>query len=297
MISGVSRLDDSAFLFSAWSGLKALNEEFGYQTTILESDEEQDTLMNARYLAHSNFDLIWAVGYGTRDAVEFVAPRFPRIPICTVDMSFDSIPPNVVSVRFDEHHGAFLAGVAAARASKTRSVGFVGGVRGELMDRFAHGFVHGVEHVGRVETHVAYCGSFISFQAGRNTAEAMYGKGCDVLCHAAGAAGRGVIRTAKDLGKMVIGVDRDQSFLAPRNVITSMLKRIDRAVVEISRDILERKKPVGVEVRLGLATEAIRLAPFSHRDLPEDLDEEIARVTEDLIAGRIEVRTGATTPS
>ncbi|MCG8478104.1 MAG: BMP family ABC transporter substrate-binding protein [Spirochaetales bacterium] len=231
MISGVSRLDDSAFLFSAWSGLKALNEEFGYNTTILESDEEQDTLMNARYLAHSNFDLMWAVGYGTQEAVEFIAPRFPKIPICTVDMSFDSVPPSVVSVRFDEHHGSFLAGVVAARASKTRTVGFVGGVRGELMDRFAQGFVQGVEYVGGVEARVEYCGSFISFQAGRNTAEAMYGEGCDVLFHAAGAAGRGVIRTAKDLGKMVIGVDRDQSFLAPRNVITSMLKRIDRAVV------------------------------------------------------------------
>ena len=125
----------------------------------------------------------------------------------------------------------------------------------------------------------------------------MYGEGCDVLFHAAGAAGRGVIRTAKDLGKMVIGVDRDQSFLAPRNVITSMMKRIDRAVVEISRDILEHKKPVGTEVHLGLATEAIRLAPFSHNDLPEGLEEEIARVTEDLISGRIAVRTGSATPS
>lgn len=296
MISGQSRLDDSAFLFSAWNGLRELGERPGIRTSILEAANDEELLENAKYLAHAGYGCIWAVGYNTKTAVEYVAPRFPGCVICAVDMSFTEIPTNVVAIRFDEHKGSFLAGYLAARATTTGRVGFVGGVRSELIGRFEAGYRAGVAYgsLARadgepVEIEVRYTNSFVSFDAGRAATEELYDAGCDTVFHAAGAAGRGVIRAAKDKNRFVIGVDKDQSFLAPTNVISSMIKRIDSAVVSLTTAIIAGTQATGREITYGIGDGSIYLVSPSNTGQDHDLALEISAITAKIDSGEIMV--------
>lgn len=296
MISGQSRLDDSAFLFSAWSGLRELGEQPGIRTSILEAESDEQMLENAKYLAYSGYRIIWAMGYVTRPAVEYIAPRFPDCTICAVDMSFNEIPNNVIALRFDEHKGSFLAGYLAARVSREGRVGFVGGERAELIERFEAGFCAGVP-VGAaarpdgsdVAIEVTYTDSFVSYDAGRDAANRLYDAGCDVIFHAAGGAGRGVIRSAKDRNRLVIGVDKDQSFLAPSNVISSMIKRIDTAVIALSRSILDGSARGGREVTYGIGDGAIYLVDPANTGDDEAIRQELQTISERIESGEITV--------
>ncbi len=289
MVSGPSRLDDASFLFSAWSGLTQARTELGIKTTILEAAEEGDLDSNMDYLTYDGYELIWAVGYNTQEVVERAAARNPTTHFCTVDVAFEETPPNVTSVVFDEHHGAFLAGYAAAKLSESGAVGFVGGEECELISKFAAGFAAGALHANpEIDVKVDYAGSFIKYNAGRVVAERLLGAGCDILFHAAGSAGKGAIRVAKDRGKYIIGVDCDQAFLAPGNVITSMLKRVDQSVLALTRDLYHGVTPNPVR-RFGLADDAIALTPIMHPAAGAELEHDLAAVRSGIVNGSIEV--------
>ena len=289
MVSGPSRLDDASFLFSAWSGLTQAQSELGIKTTILEAIEDGDTKSNMDYLTYDGYDVIWAVGYNTREVVEQTAPKFPQIRFCTVDVEFDDRPANVASVVFDEHHGAFLAGYAAATLSTTGTIGFLGGVECELIAKFAAGYQAGAQLARpAVSLKTRYAGSFVRYNDGRATAERLYDDGCDIVFHAAGSAGKGAIRVAKDRGRYVIGVDTDQAFLAPGSVITSMLKHVDRTVLGLTRDIAENRPVDGIR-RFGLADGAIGLTPIAHPKSSPEVEQQLRDLSDQIVAREIEV--------
>lgn len=290
MVSGISRLDDAAFYFSAWTGLKAVHETLGCKTSILESQEKKDVLENMRYLAYGEYDVIWSVGYNTASAVVEVAAKFPNTTFCTIDVSLQSPPQNVITTEFAEDEGSFLAGWVAAALSRSRAIGFVGGVHSELIDRFERGFTTGAKSFDReIVVETRYTDSFIHYAAGREAADALYGEGCDILFHAAGSAGKGAIRSAKEHDHYIIGVDTDQSFLAPNNVITSMLKRVDRAVTDLTTALVQ-DEVVEERIRVfGLKEDAVLLAPVTHPEWTTQLQEQLDEVIAGLRSGSITI--------
>lgn len=292
MCTGVSRLDDAAFIFSAWNGIKRAREAFDIDTTVIESEVSTDDEKHLRYLADSGYDLVWAVGYDMQDTVLKVAPDYPDVAFGVVDVVFDRVPSNVVALTFREQEGAFLAGYAAAKTSRSRKVGFVGGKRVPLIEKFRVGFEAGVAFGDEsVETISAYADSFLSYRKGQELAQELYDSGVDIIFAAAGTVGKGIIRYAKEHDGLVIGVDLDQSFLAPGHVLTSMIKDLDGALYRAVEEFLGGSLKLGSVRDLGLADRAVNLAPLGTNRAPAGLDAELAALRDRIVAGDIAVAT------
>jgi basic membrane protein A and related proteins len=201
-------------------------------------------------------------------ATRAVAARNPHTKFLLIDSPIlDSAGkpaslPNVRAVVFRENEGSFLAGALAGELTRSGTVGFVGGMQLPLIRRFEVGFRAGVRAVNpRATVLVSYTGTFDDERKGMEVGRDLYERGCDIVFHGAGLDGLGVIKAAEQAGKLVIGVDSDQSHVAPRNVLTSMVKHADLVVYQAVRDTIEGKFSGG-DVALGLADGALALAPI-----------------------------------
>jgi basic membrane protein A len=193
--------------------------------------------------------------------------------------------PNVRTVTFREHEGSFLVGAIAALASRTGRVGFVGGIDIPLIRKFEAGYRAGVRAVRPdAEVLASYTGKFDDSAAGKRVAVDLLGKGADVLFHASGSCGLGVIAAARDAGRYAIGVDSDQSPLAPQTVLTSMIKHVDLAVYQAARDAVQGRFQAG-DTTLGLKEGGVGYAPVT---LPLPDKERILGRVEELRAAVIQ---------
>ncbi len=173
------------------------------------------------------------VGFAQKTALEQVARAFPRLRFAIIDATVDL--PNVQSIVFREHEGSFLVGMMAAMASRTATVGFVGGMDSPLIRRFECGYAQGARHVDpNVTLRTAMAGTTPAAWSdpprGAELARAQFAAGADVVFAAAGPTGLGVYQAARDAGRLAIGVDVNQNGLQPGTMLTSMIKRVDVAV-------------------------------------------------------------------
>jgi basic membrane protein A len=232
---------------------------------VIQSKSPEDYEPNLDLLVEKGSDLTIGNGFLLESAVEAVAKKNPKSNFLLVDsMLLDEkgTPyslPNVRTVTFKEHEGSFLVGALAGLASKTGKVGFVGGMEVPIIKRFEAGFRAGVKMTNpkAAEGLVAvYTGSFDNVAAGKQVAQDLLKKGVDIIFQAAGADGLGVIQAVKEAkasgqSVYVIGVDSDQSHVAPEVVLTSMLKHVDLAIYNACRDLAMGKFSPGDQV-LGL---------------------------------------------
>ena len=200
--------------------------------------------------------------------------------------------PNVRAVVFREQEGSFLAGALAGELTHTGRIGFVGGMQLPLIKKFEAGFRAGIRTVNpeaAAEVLVAYTGTFDDERKGVEVGQDLYARGCDIVFHAAGLDGLGVIKAAQQAGKLVIGVDSDQGHVAPKNVLTSMVKRVDVAVYLAVRDVLAGKFSGG-DVVLGLREGGVGLAPVAEL-IPDRAHAvaEVEKLSGEIVAGRIAV--------
>src|SRR5256886_6137274 len=234
---------------------------------VLSGKAQEDYEPDLRLLVDQGAELVIAVGFMMEPATRSVAARNPKARFLLIDSPVldasgkPTTAPNVRSVVFREHEGTFLAGALAGRLTRSK-VGFVGGMQLPLIRKFETGFRAGVRQVNpAVEVLVAYTGTFDDERKGIEVGHDLYRRGCDIVFHAAGLDGLGVIKAAQQAGKLVIGVDRDQSHVAPANVLTSMVKHVDVAVYLAVKDVLEGKF-AGGDVVLGLREGGVGLAPL-----------------------------------
>lgn len=290
MCTGPSRLDDSAFIYSAWSGLRKAQENLDVKITIIETQREENTLKHLSYFNEKGYDLIWAIGYDMDEPLKEAVQTLPDQKLASIDVSLDTIPPNLLSISYREYEGAFLAGYAAARTTQTGQVGFLGGRQAPLIEKFQAGYLAGAKHANpEVTIKVKWANTFISYERGQVIGEELYNDGCDVVFHAAGAVGKGLIRKAMEMDKLAIGVDMDQSFLAPNHVMTSMLKKVKETIFLMTKDFKEGTFQGGANVEMGLKENMIDLTPITISRAPEGLQEELNAVKEKIIAGQIDV--------
>jgi basic membrane protein A len=230
MVTNQSGLGDQSFNDAAWEGLAQAEKTYGIERKVLESREQAQYVPNLSTLAEQKASLIIGVGFMIKDAVAEAAKMFPGSNFALVDGFVDL--PNVASISFKENEGAFLVGAIAAKVSRTGKIGFVGGVSTPVTNRMESGYRAGAMSVNpSIEVLVSYAGSFADPAKGEEMATPQYNQGADVIFQVAGQTGLGVINAAKKMNKFVIGVDRDQNYLAPTNVLTSMIKRVDIAVL------------------------------------------------------------------
>lgn len=291
MVTDVGGVNDQSFNQSAWEGLTRVKKEMGIKTSYQESKQDADYPANLETLYDAKNDLIWGIGFKMADAILIAAKQNPKQKYAIIDYSYGAkTPKNVVGVMFKAEEGAFLAGYIAAKMSKTGTLGFIGGMSVPIIHSFQYGFKAGAKYANKkiniLEQHAE---SFTDAAKGKAIANQMMGKGADVIFHAAGAVGDGVIEAVKEKGKMAVGVDRDQNYLAPKNVITSSMKRVDNAVFNVVSDLNKGIFKGGTTVEYGLKDGAVDVAPTTTKMIPSVLLEELAKIKKDIIAGKIKI--------
>ena len=223
---------DRSFNQASYEGAERFKTETGidYKDFELQTDAQREQAL--RRFAEQGYNPVIVTGFSFGSAMDTVAKEFPDTDFVIIDMVVDA--PNVRSVIFNEHEGSYLVGVLAAMASKTGTVGFVGGMDIPLIQKFACGFVQGVKATNPqakvIQNMTGTTGAAWNDPVrGGELAKSQIDQGADVIYHAAGGTGVGVFQAAADAGVLGIGVDSDQNYLHPGQVLTSMLKRVDIA--------------------------------------------------------------------
>lgn len=216
-------------------------------------------------LASMKPKIIFCVGYVYDSYVNGLAKQFPDIVFCVLDGNPIGND-NVLGVQFDVKQSSSLAGVVAADNSKIGKIGFVGGSDILPIRPFLEGFTYGAKRYNpAIEVISSYVGAgaegFTNATRGKDLALGLIESGVDVLFHAAGASGNGVISAAKEKNIYAIGVDVDQAKLAPNNILTSVLKKIDTVIIDLANDFLIHDKRRSGILPLGLKDKAVDITP------------------------------------
>jgi basic membrane protein A len=290
MVTDVGGLGDQSFNDAAWRGLERAEKEFGIKINVIESNNMNDYVPNLSSLADQGYDMAWGIGFLMRDALETVAKKYPDTTFGFIDGTVDL--DNVASVTFREEQGSYLAGIVAGLKSKTNKVGFIGGMETPLIQKFEAGYLAGVKKVKpEAEIFVGYTGAFDDPQAGKELALTQFNQGSDVIYHASGACGIGVIKAAKEKGLYAIGVDSPQNHLAPEHVLTSMVKRVDNAVYNEIKDLYNDNFTAGHRV-YGLEKDGVGLYREQvEKMLSEEIIKKIDSYKKKIIDVEIEVPT------
>jgi basic membrane protein A len=279
---------DKSFNEAAYKGMEQWKKESGKKYLEFEVTNESQREQSVRRMAEKGASPIISVGFSQASAVEKVAKEFPKLNFVIVDMVVDL--PNVQSVVFKEQEGSFLVGTMAALASKSGKVGFVGGMDIPLIRKFECGYEQGAKFANpKAEVFQNMTGTtgaaWNDPARGGELAKAQFAKGADVVFAAAGGTGTGVYQAAKDSGKLAIGVDSNQNHLQPGTMLTSMLKRVDVAVYNVSKTF----KP-GITV-LGLKEGGVDYAMDENNAklVTADMKKKVEAAKADIISGKIKV--------
>jgi basic membrane protein A len=253
---------DKSFNEGVHEGAEKFKKETGTEYRDFEPQNDAQREQALRRFARDGFSPILAVGFSQATALEKVAKEFPNQKFAIIDSVVEA--PNVQSIVFKEHEGSFLVGLMAAQASKTNKVGFVGGMDIPLIRKFACGYVQGVKYAKKdAEVFQNMTGTTGAAWAdpvkGGELAKSQIDRGADVIYHAAGGTGIGVLRATADAGKLGIGVDSNQNGLHPGKVLTSMLKRVDNAAYTTFKQAKDGNWKPGTSV-LGLAEDGVGYA-------------------------------------
>ncbi|SHH23896.1 BMP family protein [Massilia sp. CF038] len=226
---------DKSFNQSAFEGAERFKKETGIKYFEAQASSDTQAEQVLRGLARKKLDLIAAVGFSQTQAVQKVAAEFPTVRFVLIDAVAKGN--NINSILFKEEEGSYLVGVAAAMASKSKKVGFVGGMDIPLIRTFSCGYTQGVKAANpKVETFSNMVGTTAAAwndpAKGGELARAQFDRGVDVVFAVAGGSGMGTLQTAKEKGKLAIGVDSNQNYLHPGTMLTSMVKRVDLAIYD-----------------------------------------------------------------
>ncbi len=309
--------DDRSFNAAAWAGVKCAETGTWPDGTscgkpaldIVLRDIEPGNPTSIepamRVFAERGYDLIIGVGFAQTPIMELVARDYPNIRFAIVDGVSDL--PNVASLVFKEHEGSYLVGMLAAKASKTGTIGFLGGMDIGLIHRFETGYEEGARAVNPnirvIENYVGVTDSAWNNPGkGKELALAQIGKGADVIFTAAGNSGLGAFDAVEQQGKkdgrathFVIGVDSNQNMVKPGFVLTSMVKRVDNACYQIVEDVVKGQFKAGFHV-YGLDKDGVAYAMDENNRLliPQEAIQQAEEARKKIIAGEIKVTDAMT---
>ena len=291
MVTDVGGVNDKSFNQTSWEGLQALaKEDSRFEVNYLESKTDADYQTNINTFIDESYDLIICVGYMLADATRAAAEANPDQKFAIIDDDTCADLPNVACLMFAQEQASYLVGLVAGSVTESKTVGYVQGMVFPSMNKFGVGFISGVLAVCPDATVLQYNANNFGDSAGGSTAaKDMITKGADVIYHAAGGTGMGVIEACNEEGIWAIGVDTDQSILAPDHVITSAMKRVDVASQDISKAVADGKFESGVHL-YDLSNGGVDLAP-TRDHIPADVLAVVEQAKADIIAGKIVVPT------
>ena len=292
--------DDGSYKGSAFSGILAFEKYRHLEVEVITPgrvDLRHDFGITemVRVTAEKGFDPIIGVGFSFGPVIRALAPQYPGTSFIVIDDEVSG--PNVQSIVFREQEGSFLMGYLAGMATKSMKVGFVGGMDCQLIRKFGCAFAQGVAHLNpAIQVFQVMTGdtiqAFSDPEKGAELTRELVDRGVDVVFHAAGMTGTGVIRAAVESNILAIGVDSNQNVMAPRNMLTSMMKRMDVAIFTALSRVMDGEWKPG-KLELGLKERGIDWALDEHNItlITENMQDCLDDLTFGIIAGQIRVHT------
>ena len=272
MVADIGGINDESFNQSAWEGLQKAEKDFGIEVKVIESKQASEYLQNMESLLDEDVDMVIGVGYTMKEDIEKQAKNYPDKQFVLIDETYDSIPENVTPILFRENEAAYLTGLVAGKS------------------RFEYGYKAGVKEANKdCNVNVQYAGTFSDAAKGKSIANQMYGNGSDIILAAAGGTGLGSIESAKEQNKYAIGVDRDQSDLAPKNVLTSALKKVNVGVYDTVKEFVEGKLTGGQEKVYGLKEDGVGIPETTKNLVPQDIIDYVNSMIEKIKNDEIKV--------
>jgi len=290
MILGTGGLGDRSFNDSAYAGLEEAQRRFGIGFETIDHTSDEANLEALRRLIRQGYDLIIGIGYENAPYIETLAHEFPNTRFAVIDTIVEGR--NVASIVYREQEGDFVMGALAAMLTKSKKVGFVGGMDIPIIRRIEAGFKQGVAYQDPTVTVMsAMAGSFADPEKGKELALVQYAAGVDVIYNAAGRTGLGVIEAAKKADRLTIGTSGDQRYLAPGHVVGNRPKRVDTAVLTLIQELQEGHFSPGTR-SLGLQEEGLSLGPFDPELVSPEMLARLEALKEQIVSGEIVVEVG-----
>ena len=271
LITDVGGIHDHSFNETSWKGLEKAKTDFGVEINYLESKTDADYTSNIETFVDEEYDLIVCVGFKLAEATKKAAEAHPETKFAIIDDASNASLPNVTCLTF-----------------KKKNVGFVLGMASDMMNKFGYGYLAGV-YAANPEAKVQQinANNFADPAIGKTSATTMITNGADVIFHAAGGTGVGVIQACQENSISAIGVDTDQSSLAPDTVITSAMKRVDNAVYDSVKQLVDGSIKGG-EVVYDLSKGGVDIAPTTDL-LSEDILKKVEEVKAKILSGEVVV--------
>jgi basic membrane protein A len=296
LVTDVGGVNDQSFNQSAWEGLQRFNKETGVKVSYIESRDESSYAPNIDTYIDQKASLIWGVGFMLGDAFEKAGKNYPNQQFAIVDYAYsDAQVPNknVTGVVFAAQECSFLVGYIAGKMTKTGKVGHINGIASPTMESFAVGYYAGVLTANpNAQIMGQYSGSFGDPAAGKNIANQYYADGVDIIYNAAGGTGAGAIEAARELNKWAIGVDMDQNYIAPNNVLTSALKRVDNALFDVSDMVRKGTLKGGSTLLYDLKNNGVGYATTGNH-IPANVISEVEAIKAKIVSGAQKVPASA----
>ena len=284
---------DKSFNEAAYNGATRWAEETGNSYQEIEVTAEAQRVQFATRLAEAGYNPIVVLGFQNAATVEEVAPKYPDTKFAIIDVNWLDIP-NLQQISFAEHEGSYLVGMLAAMASETGTVGFIGGMDVPLIRHFACGYAQGAKAVNPDINVIANMtgttpAAWNDPVKGGELTKSQISQGADVVFAAAGGTGVGVLQAAADGNILSIGVDSNQNYLHPGQVLTSMLKRVDNAVYDVFNNGVEGFEP-GV-MQMGLENDGVGYAvdEFNADLITDEMRAAVDEAKQKIIDGETEV--------
>lgn len=293
-------LGDESYNDLALEGFERAVEATGVEGRPVESDDivaQGEQVL--RRAGDTDFGLVVDLEFSHGEILGSIAQDYPDVNWAIANTVVEA--DNVTSLLFAEHEGSYLAGALAALMTSTpdnekinpeKVIGVIGGTKSTGIDKFIVGFIQGAKDIDpEVEVLHSYTDDFGDPAIGREQANAMFEQGADIVYQVAGGTGQGVIEAAADANKYAIGVDTDQDDLAPGNVLTSMIKRIDVAVEETMTRWADGELTGGETLNFGLAEDGVGLSEFTHtrEEIPDEYIEQVEDLQSQIESGELEV--------
>ncbi|RKS76251.1 basic membrane protein A [Actinomadura pelletieri DSM 43383] len=296
---------DQSFNDSAAAGLDRAKKDLNVQTEEISAKPDEpdaDKESRLRLMANKGYNPVIGVGFAYTTAIIKVAKDFPNTKFLVVDADQCKVEgPNVSGACFSEEQGSYLVGAAAALKSKSGTIGFIGGVNVPLIQKFFAGYQAGAKAAKpgikvlppKYLTQPPNFNGFKDTGLGNEAAKGQLDQDADVIYHAAGGAGIGVIKTVGQAGKWAIGVDSDQ-YNQPavagvkQQILTSMVKHVDLAVYDFVESVANNTFKAGTK-QYDLKNDGVGYAPSGGN--VDDIKARLEELKAKIVSGEIQVPT------
>lgn len=298
LVTDLGRVNDGTFNQFAYEGMVKAAEDFGLDSTFIETQAQTDYATNIQTCVDEGFDSIVTVGFLIADATRAAAEANPEVYFVGVDQFLADGPTNYTGIQFREDQSGFLAGALAALTSESGTVAGVYGIDIPPVVKFRNGFENGAKHINPdINLLGVYIDDFVAPDRGAAAAEQFIGEGADVIFGAGGPTGSGGITAAAQQGIKVIGVDQDEYFTTfgngetpgAENLISSAVKRVDQGVYLALQYLVEggAEFPGGTILVMSATNDGVGFAPPHDADVPEEVTAQVQAILDDLKAGAL----------